>query len=97
MSDQALALASRRGALGERIAAQRAALTQHAAGVELLCARADTVRDGINWLKRHPAAVGGAVLAVVVARPRRAWRWARRGLVLWRGWRSLRGHLQLER
>lgn len=90
MNAKALELAARRGALGERIAAQRTALTQHAAGVKLICARGDTVLHGVDWLKHHPAAVGAAVCAVVLARPRRAWRWAKRGFFLWRSWRSAR-------
>lgn len=90
MSDRALQLAARRGALGERIAAQRTALAQHAVGIERLCAGGDTVLHGVDWLKQHPAAVAAAVGAVVLARPRRAWRWARRGFLVWRGWRSAR-------
>lgn len=97
MSAKAIELAVRRGALAERIASQRAALKQHASGLETLCAGGDTLLLGVDWLKHHPAAVGAAVFAVVLARPRRAWRWARRGIFLWRGWRSLRTFLQAGR
>lgn len=97
MTAKALELAARRGALAERIAAQRATLGRHAQGLETLCASGDTLVRGVDWLKRHPAAVGAAVFALVAARPRRAWRWARRGIFVWRGWRSLRNLLSESR
>lgn len=93
MSAKAIELAVRRGALAERIAAQRAALGQHAGGLETLCAGGDTLLRGVDWLKHHPATVGAAIFAVVIVRPRRVWRWTRRGILLWRGWRSLRKFL----
>ncbi|MDR2187584.1 MAG: YqjK-like family protein [Azonexus sp.] len=93
MNAKALELAARRGALVERIANQRALLAQQAAGVERLCAGGDALRHGLDWLKQHPVAVGAAACALVLTRPRRAWRWAKRGLFLWRGWRSMRSWL----
>lgn len=90
MSARALELAVRRGALAERIAAQRQALARHALGVQRVCAGGDAVVHGVDWLKQHPAALGAAVFAVVLTRPRRAWRWAQRGVFLWRGWRTAR-------
>lgn len=90
MTDRALELAARRGMLSERIAAQRLALGHHAGALQNLCASGDSLLRGVDWLKQHPATVGAAVFAVVLARPKRAWRWARRGIFLWRGWRSLR-------
>ncbi len=97
MSAKALELAARRGALSERIAAQRALLAQHALGVERLCAGGDTLRQGVDWLKQHPAAAGAATFAFVLFRPRRAWRWAKRSFFLWRGWRSARQWLSVGR
>ena len=38
-------------------------------------------------------AVAVAVASVVVARPQRAWRWARRGFFVWRGWQAIRTKL----
>lgn len=93
MNAKILELAVRRGALQERIAAQRATLGLHAHGIANVCASGDALLHGVDWLKHHPATVGAAVFAVVVARPRRAWRWARRGLFLWRGWRAARKYL----
>jgi len=48
---------------------------------------ADRVHAGWLWLRTHPQWPLGAALALVVLRPRRAWRW---GLRLWWGWRSWR-------
>lgn len=96
-SAKALELAVRRGALGERIAAQRALLAQHAVGIEQLCAGGDTLLHGVAWLKQYPAVAGVATFTFFLVRPRRAWRWAGRGFFLWRGWRSARRWLFLDR
>lgn len=97
MNPKLLALATRHGALKARIDAQREALARHAEPIESALARGDTVLAGVDWLKHHPVAVGAAVAAVVVSRPRRAWRWARRGFLFWRGWQSIRNHLSAGR
>ncbi|MGE5472262.1 MAG: YqjK-like family protein [Bacteroidota bacterium] len=89
MNERALALARRHGALKARIDEQRRALGQHVVPLEAALARGDAVLRGVDWLKHHPAAVVAAVAAVVIARPKRAWRWAKRGLFLWRGWQAV--------
>lgn len=93
MNPKLLELATRHGALQVRIAEQRRQLARHAAPLEAALNRGDTVLDGVDWLKHHPVAVGAAVAAVVVARPKRAWRWAQRGFFLWRGWQSVKDRL----
>lgn len=93
MNQRHLELAARQGALRLRIAQQREALAAHAAGLEPMLARGDAVLRGVDWLKHHPLAVGAAVAAAVLARPRRALRWARRSFMLWRGWQALRNSL----
>ena len=93
MSSTRLQLATRHGALKVRIDQQRLALAQQVAPLEVALARGDSVLKGVDWLKHHPLAVGAAVAAVVVARPKRAWRWAKRGLFVWRGWQALRNSL----
>lgn len=90
MNPRLLELATRHGALKVRIDAQRAALAKHIVPVESAMSRGDAVLRGVDWLKHHPAAVGAAVAAAVLARPKRAWRWAKRGFVVWRGVKSLR-------
>ena len=83
MNPKLLELAMRHGALQARIAEQRRQLARHAAPLEAALAKGDAVLDG----------VGIAVATVVVARPKRAWRWARRGFFLWRGWTAIRNKL----
>lgn len=93
MSDKLLQLATRQGALKARIEAQRRTLAEQAMPLESALARGDAVLQGVDWLKHHPVAIGAAVAAVVVARPRRAWRWAKRGFLVWRSWQGIRNLL----
>ena len=97
LSGRALELAHRHGALLARIEAQRAELARHTWPVESALAGADRVRDGIDWLKAHPEAVVAVTATVVVFSPKRAWRWGKRGYVLWRGWQAVRKSLLLGR
>ena len=93
MNPKFLELATRHGVLKARIDEQRRTLVRHSVPLEAALARGDAVLKGVDWLKHHPAAVGVAVFVAVVARPRRAWRWARRGIFLWRGWQAIRNSL----
>lgn len=93
MNPKLLELATRHGALKVRIDEQRRLLVQHVLPLESALDRGDKVLAGVDWLKHHPAAIAIAVTTVVVARPKRAWRWARRGFFLWRGWQALRKSL----
>lgn len=93
MNSRVLDLATRHGALKARIDAQRRRLARDAEPLEAALARADKVLEGVDWLKHHPAAVAVAVAAVVVARPKRAWRWAQRGFFVWRGWQAFKSSL----
>jgi hypothetical protein len=93
MNEERLTLAVRHGALRARIAQQRQQLAEQALPLEAALARGDVVLSGVDWLKHHPLAVGAAVAGVVIARPGRAWRWAKRGLFIWRGWQALRNSL----
>jgi len=97
MSKNLTELHQQRGQLLERIASQRATLARQALPLQ---AAADTgsrivalLRDGVQYLKSHPLPVALAVLALVLLKPRRALRWAGRGLFLWRSWRALRAWL----
>lgn len=90
MNPRLLELATRHGALKARIDAQRLQLSRHAEPLERALANGDKAMAGAEWLKEHPVAVGVGVAALVVARPKRAWRWARRGFVVWRGWTSVK-------
>jgi hypothetical protein len=83
-------LALKRQRLQLLAAAQRLELQQRTAPFLPALAMADRVRAGIDYLKRHPEWVTLAVTVMVVTRPRRAFRWARRGFFAWRFWRRLR-------
>jgi hypothetical protein len=41
-------------------------------------------------LRRNPLVVGAAALVLVLLKPARLWRWGRRSLFVWQGWRALR-------
>lgn len=88
-----LELAVRRGELTAHIAMQRSALAANMRPVARWLGTADRVVDGGRWLKRHPQALVAFLAALAIARPRRAWRWAKRAVFLWRGWKTLRYHL----
>lgn len=90
MNPKLLELAMRHGALKVRIEQQRQVLVQQVAPLEAALARGDSVLQGVDWLKHHPAAIGVALAAVVASGPKRAWRWARRGFFVWRGWQAVR-------
>ncbi|WP_194266309.1 YqjK-like family protein [Dechloromonas sp. H13] len=93
MSASRLEVAIRHGALRARIAEQRADLTQHVAPLEAALGGADKALAGVDWLKHHPAAVAAAVVVLVVASPKRAWRWGKRGFLVWRSWQTVRKSL----
>ena len=93
MSASRLEVATRHGALRARIAAQRKDLTQHVAPLEAALGGADKALAGVDWLKHHPAAVAAAVVVLVVASPKRAWRWTKRGIIVWRGYQTVRNSL----
>ena len=90
MNPKLLELATRHGALKARIDEQRRQLARHVEPLQGALAKGDTVLKGVDWLKHHPVAVGVAVAAAVIARPKRAWRWGRRSFLLWRGWQALK-------
>lgn len=93
MNPRLLELATRHGALRARIDEQRRTLARQAEPLAAALEKGDAVVKGVDWLKHHPAAVGAAVAVAVLARPRRAWRWAQRGFLLWRGWQALKNSL----
>ncbi|MGB4467235.1 MAG: YqjK family protein [Azovibrio sp.] len=93
MNPRLLELREQRGVLRARCAAQRQAVALDSAGLQSLCALADRVQQGAGWVRRHPQVVGGVAALLVLLKPRRFWRWGRRGLIAWQTWRSLRRRL----
>lgn len=87
----------RRGRLLERIAAQRDGLAWE---VQPLAQALDStdrflgrVRSGLAYLRQNPLVVTLAVTVLVATRGRRLWPWARRGLLAWRTWQTVRHHM----
>lgn len=94
MNARQLELALRKQRLQLRSAALRDQFAGHGSAFEPLFAAGDQVRDGVRWLKRHPEAIAGVVVAAAVARPRVLFRWARRSFVAWQAWGRLQAWLE---
>lgn len=93
MNEHLLELARRHGALKARIDAQRVELAQHARPLAAAFGAADKAVDGVDWLKHNPVVVGAAVAVLAILKPARAWRWAKRGIFVWRGWKKVKNSL----
>ena len=94
MNSAQLELALNKQRLQLQCASQRADFARHAAGLAPAFALADRARNGVAWLRRHPALPVAAAAALVAARPRAVWRWARRGFAVWRVARGARRWLE---
>ena len=88
LSDEALA--RRRESLLARSAALREGLVRDAAVLAPPLRQADRVLEALRWLRARPALPLAAVAGLALWRPRLAWRWALRGVGLWRTLRSVR-------
>ncbi len=84
MSQARQELAMRRQQLVARSSAIRAQMVVQSTAFGPWLALGDQVRAGFLWMRRHPGVVIAVSLAVVVARPRVAWRWG------WRTWSAVR-------
>ena len=93
MNERRLDLARRQGALRARIADQRDQLAAYSRPLEMTLGLADRGLDGLDWARKNPLAVGGAVFLLALLRPKRTWNWAKRGFVVWRGWQGLKNLL----
>lgn len=93
MNQRLLELREARGRLRSRCQAQRLQLAEHTQGLQTLCAATDRIRAGTDWLRQNPHLVAAAVLSLILLRPSRAWRWGKRALWVWQGWRALRQRL----
>lgn len=91
MSPRELKLALKRQRLQLQSAAQRSELQQRAAVFVPAFQVADTVRAGVQYLKERPHLIVITVVVVVVTRPRRVFRWLKRGFVAWEIYRRWRG------
>lgn len=83
MSRRRIDLALKRQQLQLQAAEQRLALRHDLARFAPALSVADTVRAGIAEVKRHPEWLVGAIVLLVVVRPRTVLRWLQRGVVAW--------------
>lgn len=94
MSPRDLALLEQRLQLRARIASERTELAR-------LCTPLNHVTQAagngmalgktlLAYLRQHPLPVLALAAALLVFKPRPSLRWARRALVLWRGWKLVR-------
>lgn len=95
MQKRLIELGEQRGRLRERIAHQRRALAHDiqplVAPLSLPARMASAVRQGRDFLMAHPYLLGTVTVGLLVLKPRLVMRWAQRGLLAWRAWRSVRG------
>lgn len=68
-------------------------LARHAAGLAPAFTGADRAVEAVRCLRRHPQVAVAAGVALIVARPSRAWRWGRRAFFGWQAWRRWRNFL----
>ncbi|HRH74765.1 YqjK-like family protein [Zoogloea sp.] len=87
MKPELVELALRKQRLQTRSAAQREALVHHAQAFTPVFAGVDRVVNGVLWARDNAPILSGLAIFLVVARPRAALRWVRRG---WLGWQLLR-------
>lgn len=87
MSDVDLALKKQRLIL--KSTALRASMMEDVQPLQPLFTGADRVAKGIHWIQQRPQVAAAALAALVVLRPRKAWRWGRRGFVLWKTWQKI--------
>ena len=93
MTEDLQELLLRKQQLVARSADLRERLMAQTAGFSPVLSMAYRLTRGLGTLRQHPEWVAGALAVVAVVRPRFAWRWARRGLLGWRTWQSVRGGL----
>lgn len=93
MNATALELALRKQRLQLASEHLRKDFGQFAAGLAPVFNAADCAVEGARWVGRNPQVLVAAGVALVVIRPRRAWRWARRAFVGWQAWRRLHDFL----
>lgn len=95
MSPRREALVVKRAALLARSAAVRSEFASAARSLETPLAWGDQALQGLDWLRRNPAWPTAAAGLLIVLRPGRAWRLARRALATWRIWRRARPYAAL--
>ena len=87
--DPAMEIMVRRERLLAQCAAQRDDLALLAQRFDGPLQVADRVLAGVDYCRRHPLVVGGAVALLTIVQRHNLWGWVRRGIVVWRTYRVL--------
>ena len=95
MSQARESLALRRRQLVIRSTQVREQLVVQSTALLPLLAVGDRVRAAFLWVRQHPGVVLAFTVAVVITRPRTAWRWGVRGWSVVRFVRTVRKRLVL--
>ena len=94
MNSTTLELALKKQRLQIAAGGLRADFGRYAAGLAPAFGVADCAVEGVRWVRHNPQLVVAAGVALLVIRPKRAWRWARRAFIGWQAWLRLRDFLE---
>jgi hypothetical protein len=89
MNPAELELALKKQRLQLASAQLRDGFSRHATGLAPVFSAADRVVAGVRWLQLHPQILVAAAVTLIVARPRKVWRLARRSYFVWQAWNKL--------
>ncbi|MBV6475645.1 MAG: hypothetical protein MOGDAGHF_01199 [Rhodocyclaceae bacterium] len=90
MQAKTVELALKKQRLQLKIAGQRVLILHALESTGPAFGAAERIRSGWRWAKAHPEWLAGIGAALLVARPRTCWRWAKRGFFMWRSLRRVR-------
>ncbi len=89
-TERRIDLARRKERLSSRAQSQRIAVAAAFYGLEQPMAALDRGVDAARYLRGHPLLLAASAAVVVIASRHGLIRWAGRGMLVWRLWRSVR-------
>lgn len=94
MNPRIVELALKKQRLQLQAATQRVRILHALESASPAFGAAEKVQAALRWAKAHPEWLAGIGVALLVARPRAFFRWAKRGFFFWQSLRRLRGVLE---